>query len=259
MENLKSGEVPELVSNIEVMHILSTRIQTRRQEEEDDEQQKQHNQQPPSSSTTTSSPISNKVRNGHGKHPKHGKLRHRDYIEEHVLSYLSYSPCAQTNLTQLSTLVSKLRRNKKKKKMKGRKQQQQQQQQKNNANSTNTAIKIEQQEQESMDVDKDNNNNNNDTIHIKNNNDEQQQQEEEEEEDTVPNFGFTDAEILQILNLMPTTPVEIHLMIEDLPNRLDEDEQCQLIDLIKSYSLSSGGVDEGEEGEVTGGGEGTEG
>ena len=53
---------------------------------------------------------------------------------------------------------------------------------------------------------------------------------------------------------MPTTPVEIHLMIEDLANRLDEDEQGKLTELISQYAGSTMTVEEvndenGDEGE----------
>ena len=54
--------------------------------------------------------------------------------------------------------------------------------------------------------------------------------------DDDQNYGLTDAETLQILNLMPTEPVEIHLMIEDLTSRLNEDEQNRLLSLISEYS-----------------------
>jgi len=48
-------------------------------------------------------------------------------------------------------------------------------------------------------------------------------------------FGLTDAETLQILNFMPRESVEIHLIIEDLPSRLAEERQEELLTLIGSY------------------------
>lgn len=48
-------------------------------------------------------------------------------------------------------------------------------------------------------------------------------------------FGLTDAETLQILNLMPRESVEIHLIIQDLPSRLTEKRQEELLALIGSY------------------------
>lgn len=52
---------------------------------------------------------------------------------------------------------------------------------------------------------------------------------------TSTGFGLTDAEALQIVNFMPTEPVEIHLMIEELHARMSEPRQEELIQVIKSY------------------------
>ena len=49
-------------------------------------------------------------------------------------------------------------------------------------------------------------------------------------------YNLTDAEILQVLNHMPTEPVEIHLMIEELMGRMDEDRQSSLLQLIAEYA-----------------------
>mmetsp|Transcript_12450 Transcript_12450/g.27418 ORF Transcript_12450/g.27418 Transcript_12450/m.27418 type:complete len:152 (-) Transcript_12450:772-1227(-) len=46
---------------------------------------------------------------------------------------------------------------------------------------------------------------------------------------TVEGFGLTDAETLQILNHLPTEVVELHLLIEDLPSRLTEERQEELL------------------------------
>lgn len=48
-------------------------------------------------------------------------------------------------------------------------------------------------------------------------------------------YGLTDAEILQILNLMPTELVEAHLIVEELHTRLSEEEQEELLQLIREY------------------------
>ena len=48
-------------------------------------------------------------------------------------------------------------------------------------------------------------------------------------------FGLTSAETLQILNFMPRETVEIHLIIQDLPSRLTEERQEELLKLIGSY------------------------
>uniref|UniRef100_A0A7S2EJ46 DNA-directed RNA polymerase III subunit RPC9 n=1 Tax=Trieres chinensis TaxID=1514140 RepID=A0A7S2EJ46_TRICV len=65
-------------------------------------------------------------------------------------------------------------------------------------------------------------------------------------------FGLTDGEALQVLNLMPRETVEIHLMIEDLPSRMTEERQGELLELVGKYSTTydASGVEEaGEEAE----------
>ena len=54
-------------------------------------------------------------------------------------------------------------------------------------------------------------------------------------------FGLTDAEALQLVNFMPTEPVEIHLMIEELHARMSETKQEELIDVIKGYRVDCEG------------------
>jgi len=51
-------------------------------------------------------------------------------------------------------------------------------------------------------------------------------------------YGLTEAEAIQIVNFMPTEPVEIHLMVEDLHARMSEAKQEEFLDLIKSYNSS---------------------
>jgi hypothetical protein len=48
-------------------------------------------------------------------------------------------------------------------------------------------------------------------------------------------FALTEAESLQIVNSMPTEPVEIHLLVEELQSRMTEKQQEELLTLIKSY------------------------
>jgi len=54
-------------------------------------------------------------------------------------------------------------------------------------------------------------------------------------------FDLTEAESLQILNCMPTEPVEIHLMIEDLQDRMPAQQQDELLALVKEYKKSEHG------------------
>jgi DNA-directed RNA polymerase subunit F len=53
-------------------------------------------------------------------------------------------------------------------------------------------------------------------------------------------FELTPAESLQILNFMPRESVEIHLIIQDLPSRLTEERQEELLSLIGSYIKMDG-------------------
>jgi hypothetical protein len=55
----------------------------------------------------------------------------------------------------------------------------------------------------------------------------------------VEGYGVTEAESIQILNLMPTEPVEIHLMVEDLHARMSETKQEELLNMIQSYNSTT--------------------
>uniref|UniRef100_A0A7S1DDV3 DNA-directed RNA polymerase III subunit RPC9 n=2 Tax=Cyclophora tenuis TaxID=216820 RepID=A0A7S1DDV3_CYCTE len=48
-------------------------------------------------------------------------------------------------------------------------------------------------------------------------------------------FGLTEAETLQVINLMPSESVEIHLMIEDLPSRMTDEKQEELLNFVASF------------------------
>lgn len=59
-------------------------------------------------------------------------------------------------------------------------------------------------------------------------------------------YGLTTAETLQVLNHLPTSLVELHLLIEDLEKRVpDEEKQMEFLKLICQYSGRE--VDEQEE------------
>ncbi len=158
MEVLKSGDVPALVTNIEVMNILSKRIENRQEE-----------------GSIAANDIHMKKTNP--------KLRHRDFIEEKVLEYLQTTPCANVELQRMPELISKLNGW--------------------NVDSVNETVKSD-----------------GDTESI----------------ETTTGYRLMDAEILQILNLMPTEKVEAHLMIEQLENRMDDHRQDQLLQLISEYA-----------------------
>jgi len=49
-------------------------------------------------------------------------------------------------------------------------------------------------------------------------------------------YGLTHGETLQILNHMPSELVELHLIIEDLPNRMSDERQEELLKLIATHA-----------------------
>ena len=69
---------------------------------------------------------------------------------------------------------------------------------------------------------------------------------------TNTGFGLTHAEAIQCLNTVPTEPVEIHLLIEDLPGRLSDRQQEELLELMRSYDTQRGGATTAKNGENTG-------
>lgn len=170
MEVLKSGDVPALVTNIEVLNLLSKRIQRRQQT--DDEKKKDH-----------------------------PKLRHRNFIEEKVFEYLQTTPCANVDIDQMPSLITAL--------IGGEK------------NSSDSKSHSDEEKAQVENVDR-----------------------------AEKGYNLIDAEILQVLNLMPTEKVEAHLMIEQLENRMDDDRQDQMLQLISEYSGKNDSIIEGEEEEI---------
>jgi hypothetical protein len=197
MEHLKSGDFPALVTNIEVMNLLSNRLTNREQEEK----------QVQGASSATLSSSSSSIENKRKQHPK---LRHRDYIEKSVFEYISSGPCKNVDVHQMPTLVSTLR---------GRRRRE------TNRQTIKAILKEEEQEEERNSI-------KTEEITLQ----QTQQQEPNIDQGKDDGYGLTDAETLQILNHLPTEPVEMHLMIEDLANRLDENEQNDLLELIKKHT-----------------------
>jgi len=186
MDVLKSGDVPALVTNLEVLNILSESLDKRKEEENEDEDVPMWR--------SSDDP----------------KLRHRDYIEKSVHEYLQGTFCVNTNIEKIPKLVGMLKKPSLKLKLK--KQQQQ--------DDDNNALKRCKIEQEVTDHDE-HGNENTDTV--------------EDLSQDDDGYGLTDAETLQILNHMPTELVEIHLMMEDLSSRMEEERQKELLQLISEY------------------------
>jgi tRNA A37 methylthiotransferase MiaB len=53
-------------------------------------------------------------------------------------------------------------------------------------------------------------------------------------------FDLTALETMQILNFMPTELVELFLIVEELPDRMNEERQQELLQLISSFRTDSG-------------------
>ena len=52
---------------------------------------------------------------------------------------------------------------------------------------------------------------------------------------TTSGYGLTEAETLQVLNLMPQEPVEIHFIVEEVRARMSESQEEEFLSMIKSY------------------------
>lgn len=149
------GHVPALVTNAEVMEVLSRKVAISKQKEMyRRERARNKNYIPP--------------------------VTHKDWVEDRVLDYLKNSSCFQLMKkntdyeTHLGTNVSVLE----------------------------------------IDIDKD-------VSGLV--------------EKLTEEYQLTDAECLQILNLMPKEVVDLYLIIQDLPDRIDESRQQQILDLISKH------------------------
>ena len=158
MENLKNGDAPSLVSNVEVMQLLRDRIGARNAKKDDSTEEN-----------------------------RRGPFQNRDWIEQTVLTHLESSPAGETSFDEIPKLVSRLRRNPSDKKKE----------------SGGTDVTS----QENLDR-------------------------------SLESYGLTKGEALQIINHMPTTLVELHLIIEnieDRPHLDDEETQQALLELIAKF------------------------
>ena len=192
METLKSGDVPALVTNAEVMQLLAARTEARAKHDAEVAAAAAD------SGTTNGRPGAKRKR----RVDDTKRHRHRDWIESKLLDYLQSGPSATisgsgtgfpNNLAELvKTLrAPPLRNGKSNDARKGGKKKS-----KNGGNGAGSA---------------DN------------------------------GYGLTDSEMLQILNHMPTELVELHLIIDDLPSRMSDERQEELLQLIATYAGRDGG------------------
>ena len=202
METLKSGDVPALITNIEVMQILSARAYARRKEAEAEGEDV----------------AASKKRR---KRPDDRRHRHRDWIESRLLEYLKNSSCGHEKVdsSKMRELVGKLR-------------------------GVGTAGFDATHSESAADTEIAN------ADQISPNDNRGQEREESARGGGGAGFGLTDGETLQILNHMPSELVELHLMIEDLPSRMNDERQEELLALVGEYTGRS--KDEQQEQEVEG-------
>ena len=188
METLKSGDVPALVTNAEVMQLLAARTEARAKHDAE-------------VATAAADPGTTNGRPGAKRKRRVDdtkRHRHRDWIESKLLDYLQSGPtatisgCGADSSSNLVELVKTLRAPPLRKgaKKDGKRKS------KNGGNEAGTA---------------DN------------------------------GYGLTDGEMLQILNHMPTELVELHLIIDDLPSRMSDERQEELLQLIATYAGRDGG------------------
>lgn len=137
--------------------------------------------------------------NGKKQSQRNKRLRHRDWIEENVAAYLKDTPCTRLDLTRHDELDRVLQQPRVAESQSSRKRKRTRAKQPENGDDT-AAI-------------------------------------------TTPpglashGFDLTEAESLQILNFMPTEPVEIHLMVEELHARMSETQQDEFLEFIEKYSV----------------------
>lgn len=200
MEILKNDkDVPTLISNIEVHYLLSNRIKERQAEEQ------------PNIMNGNDIEIDMNNDTQHKQPVQQRKFRHRNFVEEKVVEYIQSSPCGNIDLStskNLPKFVSILKR-------------------KPRSIQDNSFLVKEEEAP------------NGDKGHMENSavqsQEGQQQPIDHSNESEEEGFGLTDGESVQILNLIPRESVEMHLIIEDLTERLPESRQRDLLRVISDY------------------------
>jgi len=194
MEVIKITDVPQHLLNLEVLYILSQRIQGRRQQQDArfmvlSQLQQQQKQQQNGQESSTSKPVQLK-----NTMITHKKLLHRDFIEEKVSQYIRSTVSHHTNIYHTMN---------------------------DNSGASNCSVsKTEQKDRHRYTF----------------------------MSQTIPQFinkvtcktkistnaaapapaaggGLTDMEILQVLNLLPTERVELHLILQHCDERFQQEQQ----------------------------------
>lgn len=130
------------------------------------------------------------------------QFRHRDWVEAEVHRYLESTPCGKLDPDRREEFYSKLKGNKK-------------------IRQKSASVASKQEDSTSL---------------------EEQQQQQAQHNDTAAvsvktGYNLTEAEALQIMNNMPSEPVEIHLMIDELQSRMSEERQEHFLEFIRSYCI----------------------
>lgn len=128
------------------------------------------------------------------------QFRHRDWVEKEVHRYLQSTNCGKLDPDRKDEFYSKLQGNKK-------------------IRQKAAASSVATKQEESTST----------------NQDEGQQHDDTSAASVPTGFGLTEAEALQIMNTMPSEPVEIHLMIDELQSRMSDEQQEQFLEFIGSY------------------------
>mmetsp|Transcript_16668 Transcript_16668/g.47843 ORF Transcript_16668/g.47843 Transcript_16668/m.47843 type:complete len:251 (+) Transcript_16668:220-972(+) len=211
METLKSGDVPALVTNAEVMQILAARTAARAKYDAEGGAAFADD----AADCTTNGGRSGAKRKRRVDDTK--RHRHRDWIESKLLDHLRSGPCGTTSVagsgavsSNLTDLVGTLRAPPPRKG-----------QAKSNDAQKDVAMKSENGGNVTDGAD---NGSGNGSV----------------KRQIQNGYGLTDGETLQILNHMPSELVELHLIIEDLPGRMSDERQEELLRLIATYAGRDG-------------------
>jgi RNA polymerase Rpb4 len=149
--------------------------------------------------------------NGRPLAKKHRRVRHRDWIEEKVMQYIQSTPCMQianSNRPERHQLEKKLTSPPKKKSMSS------------SSSCSSESSTFKKTMMNTTDAS---------TTTCSANIIGQQQQQHHHGFSGGSGYGLMPAEALQILNFMPTQLVEIHLMIEELNERMTEKQQEEFL------------------------------